>query len=288
MNPESNRHFVIIHVHMFKNAGSTLDWSLRRNFGDAFIDHREDDKMRQGAKYLGPFLQERKPKALSSHHITLPLPEIKGMTLLPVFILRHPIDRLGSVYAFEKKQKADTKGAIKAKKLSFAEFIRWYMKDTSPATVRDFQTRWCSGKTGTAKPLQQKDYQEALKTLENSPMVGIVESYDESMLVFEDVLTSCFPGIDLSYKKQNVGKRQAETLAERISGIKAALGEDLVKIVMEKNHFDFKLYETAKSILQSRISEVADFEAKLEDFRNRMTPLQKAGAPLNPLVSSFC
>ena len=287
MKPEQDSgHCVIVHVHLFKNAGSTFDWSLKRNFGSAFIDHREDDKMRKGADYLGPYLRQWQPKALSSHHIMLPLPEIPGMTLLPVFMLRHPMDRLGSVYAFEKKQKANTKGAIKAKEMPFAEFIRWYMQPGSPATVRDFQVRRCSGKTRAGKPLEPTDYQEALKTLGNSPLVGIVEAYDESMIVFEDVLRNYFPGMDLSYKKQNVGKRQSETLEQRVAGIEAALGDDLVNLVMENNQYDFMLYEAAKKMLHSRMSEIADFDARLKDFHNRIESLQQGVMPVNPLLGA--
>ena len=60
---------------MFKNAGTSFDWSLRRSFGDAFIEHHDDDAMRKGADYLEPFLLDRPHiKALSSHWITFPLP----------------------------------------------------------------------------------------------------------------------------------------------------------------------------------------------------------------------
>ena len=37
---------VILHGHIFKNAGTTLDWALKRSFGKAFVDHRRDDQMR--------------------------------------------------------------------------------------------------------------------------------------------------------------------------------------------------------------------------------------------------
>ena len=33
--------------HIFKNAGTTFDWSLRNNFGEGFLDHREDVLMRR-------------------------------------------------------------------------------------------------------------------------------------------------------------------------------------------------------------------------------------------------
>lgn len=55
--------------HAFKNAGSTIDWALEKNFNKAFIDHRDDKNMKKGAAYLGPYLIENlNISALSSHH----------------------------------------------------------------------------------------------------------------------------------------------------------------------------------------------------------------------------
>jgi len=248
---------IIVHVHMFKNAGSTFDWSLKKNFGKEFIDHRDDGKMRQGAKYLGPYLNENTHiKAISSHHVRLPLPDIKEWLLLPVFILRHPIDRIGSVYSFHRKQRADTIGAAKAKEMSFAEYVRWFMDESRPATLRDFQTRYCSGSIGTIKQLTEREYRDALVSIHTTPLVGIVDRYAESMVLFEQKLKDFFPSIELSYKKQNVGKRQTENLEKRIQNISDELGNDLMELVAKNNTYDFMLYNEAKKLLASRLSVV--------------------------------
>ena len=38
---------IILHGHIFKNAGTTFDWSLQKNFGKNFLDHRKDLLMRR-------------------------------------------------------------------------------------------------------------------------------------------------------------------------------------------------------------------------------------------------
>ena len=43
---------ILLHGHMFKNAGSTLDWSLRQNFGADFLDHRDDEYLRDNPEGL--------------------------------------------------------------------------------------------------------------------------------------------------------------------------------------------------------------------------------------------
>lgn len=69
---------VIAHGHIFKNAGTTFDWSLLQNFQADFLDHREDEIMRRkGAEHVRDLLTELPSlKALSSHHLCHPLPEI--------------------------------------------------------------------------------------------------------------------------------------------------------------------------------------------------------------------
>ena len=113
---------VIIHCHLSKNAGTTFDSSLKRTFGSKFIDHRDDNSMREGGSYLLHFLSlNLNIQALSSHHTPLTLPHIESIELLPAIFLRHPIDRIGSVCEFERKQDAQTPGAVNAKRLSFPE-----------------------------------------------------------------------------------------------------------------------------------------------------------------------
>lgn len=156
---------VLIHCHMFKNAGSSLDWSLQRSFGSDFIDHRDDADMRSGNGYLKNYLLDNSSiKALSSHHITMPLPELSGVNLLPVFLFRNPLERIGSVYEFEKKQEANTPGSINAKKLNFSDYVRWRMEGNSGATIRDFQTRCCIGSfAARGVRLTDDDFEEAKK-----------------------------------------------------------------------------------------------------------------------------
>jgi hypothetical protein len=267
MTADTKKRVIIVHVHMFKNAGSTFDWSLKKNFGKDFIDHRDDDKMRTGAKYLSPYLKENAHiKAISSHNIRLPLPDDKKWLCLPVFILRHPIDRIGSVYAFHKKQKEKTIGALKAKEMPFNEYVRWFMGASRPAILRDFQTRYCSGRFGAGKKLTEKDYNDALQSLHNTPLVGIVEQYAESMVLFEQKLKDFFPTINLSHKKQNIGKRQALSIETRIENIKKELGKDLMSQVEENNKYDFMLYEEAKKLLTARVTGLTGFDKRVSEI----------------------
>src|SRR3546814_17353081 len=53
--------------------------------------------------------------AFSSHTAELPPPVLPGIRVIPLIFIRHPIDRIASVYSFERKQEADTFGAVLAR-----------------------------------------------------------------------------------------------------------------------------------------------------------------------------
>ncbi|MDO6461504.1 hypothetical protein Q4485_12415 [Granulosicoccaceae sp. 1_MG-2023] len=270
---------VLVHCHMFKNAGSTLDWSLERLFGKAFVDHRDDDPMRNEPGYLKTWLEAHpQVRALSSHHVPLPLPDLRDRETIGLFLLRQPLDRVGSVYQFEHKQKADTPGAIHAKKLGFGDYVAWRMQEDVGATIRDFQTRYCSGamkvrKTGEAH------FEQACAALAESPFVGVVDRYDESMVVFEEALRKIGYTPDLAYTAQNQGKRAALPMQERIDKVLDGLTPATRELLLANNELDIRLYAFANELLSARIAAIGDFDARLADFRKRCENPQAIAPP---------
>ena len=262
---------VIIHNHLFKNAGSTLDWSLRRYFGDRFVQHWDDAKMRTGAAYLGPYLSDNEALcAVSSHYVPFPMPELDGVRMLPVVMLRHPIDRVGSVYAFEVKQEANTPGAINAKKMTFLQYVMWRMDPSTGATIRNFQTRRCCGRRfKLGDQVTDQDFEVALRHLQSTSLIGIVERYDESMVLFEHALQGLYPDISLAYVKQNVSKGRKGTVEERVQHIYDKLGSEVSTVLRENNEWDRKLYEEADALLSKRIEALPTFDERLKAFRKR-------------------
>jgi len=259
---------VIVHCHLFKNAGSTLDWSLRRQFGSGFIDHRDDDSMREGASFLGPYIKSHTGlSAISSHHVTLPLPVSQEFTILPIIALRHPIDRARSIYDFERRQEANTPGAIHAKKLSFADYIRWRMQTDVRPAIRNFHCCFCIGNFD--REIGEQQYLDSVALLTRTPLLIIVERYDESMLLLEHNLAQYFPDIDLSYVRQNETPGRAVSMEQRIATVFAELGPELTVEFREKNHWDMKLYEDAQAILNERLGSLGRIDKLLENFQAR-------------------
>ncbi|MFH1216836.1 MAG: hypothetical protein V1706_10095 [Pseudomonadota bacterium] len=264
---------VIVHCHMFKNAGSTFDWSLQRNFGDSFLDHRDNESMIQGrAQYLEEFLDANPElKAISSHHVQFPLPASRDdLQILPAIFIRHPIDRVGSVYSFEKIQQVDTPGAINAKKMSFPEYVMWRMEPTVGATIRNFQSLVLLGRALTPNmKIDESDFAGVKEVLRECSLLGLVERYDESMVLFEEQLRTIYPEIDLAYVKQNVTPGRRLSLEDRVDEVCAKLGKEATDRLLEKNESDIALYNEGKRIVENRIGATENFAEKLADFEER-------------------
>ena len=118
---------VIIHYHIFKNAGTSLDLMLERNFAQQWTEAEFPPRDKDGlsnSRLVEDFLREHPNLlALSSHTAQLPLPKLER-EVFPIVFIRHPLDRLMSAYAFERVQKADTHGARLAKQHDFAGYVR--------------------------------------------------------------------------------------------------------------------------------------------------------------------
>lgn len=265
---------VVLHGHIFKNAGTTLDWSLRKNFGDDFLDHRDDQPMlADGRGHLAQLLQAGPAlRAVSSHHMTRDFPQLPEVALLPVYLLRHPLARMRSVYDFERAQQATTPGAIAAKEKSFRDYIAWRMQDEVRPVIRNYQSRYLSGQHAmiSQQKMASHYFPVAIDTLASACLVGIVERYDESMVVLEERLKPFYPDIDLSYVAQNVSdKGDRETGQEAVvEALLAELGA-LQQCVIDNNSLDLALYQMACSRLQAHIDAIEEFPARLQAFRDR-------------------
>jgi hypothetical protein len=272
---------ILAHGHIFKNAGSTLDWALKRNFGRRFVDHRDDQPMRtEGTAYLGKYLNAN-PKliAISSHHLCYPLPEIDQVTIVPVYILRNPIERVLSVYEFERRQPSSTPGAVNAKRWDIDEYVRWRLQPDSGATIRNYQVRYLTGMHRFPKRrVSNEVYQAALENLQSAvSRIGIVEKLDESFVEFEHALRhhQPFATLDLAYVSQNVNTSRPATSGERIDELRVRLGDSLFDELMAANEFDNRLHAEADRLLAERCQEIDDFDEHLNEFRARRENLSR-------------
>jgi hypothetical protein len=263
---------LLLHAHLFKNAGSSFDWALARCFGEAFLDHRDDEAMRGRPAYLRALIEARDDlRALSSHWLPLPPPATRRQ-VYPVALLREPLARLRSVYDFERRQAVDHPGTRKARVAGFRDYVAWRLTPGTGPVLRNYQTRMLSGRyPGNDDEAQAA---AALATIELFPVLGLVERFDETMVLLEERLSDTFPDLDLAYVGQNISER--EPGAGRNS-VEEDLG-DLLDDVRAVNARDIALYEHAVRRFEKQWRALPDADRRLAAFRDRCEALRAAAS----------
>jgi hypothetical protein len=232
---------VIVHYHLFKNAGTSVDAILKRNFGERWAELEFDTPQHKAnvgdlTRWL---LDHPHIAALSSHTALLPLPRVEGLLVLPIVFVRHPIERLHSAYGFERKQKADTVGARLAKAHDFATYLRTRLATRGDGSFRNFQAnRLALAVEGDSTPAGDR----ALRAVEELPFVGLVEAFDASMQRFAELASSHFPEFKHFSARENVTAEHGKSPEEKLAVIRKEMGEELYKELQIVNHDDLQLF----------------------------------------------
>jgi len=263
---------IIIHIHIFKNGGTTFDNILRSNFGKEFIDHRDDMIVRNDSEFIKQFtILNPDMKAFSSHAIYYRPEDFDSIKFHHVAFVRHPIDRMRSVYNFEKLQPREISlGAKKAKELDFPEYMDWRMQDDTSATLRNSQSIFLAGIGARISQVTPSIFAIASSNLLKNDFTGVLDRYEESMVVLEEQLSPIFGNVDLSFVRANITDKDiGKSIEEKVEAILDSLPKELAKKAIEKNFYDLKLYKMANDLLDIKISTIADFEERLENFKYR-------------------
>jgi hypothetical protein len=241
---------VLVHYHIFKNAGTSVDHALQQTFGErwtTFEGTHAHDVLDAGR--LRAFL-EASPgvSAVSSHLARPPLPWIGCR---PVILLRHPLDRARSVFDFVAAD-ATQPNSERAQALGFRGYVRWALDGgRGGIVIRNYQTVHLSSATfrnGSVLDAQPgaSDLREARDLVESWDGVGIVDDYERSLRLFERVYGDVFPGLRLRPVRLNALRRGPVDVPARISTIRAELGPELTDRLTAANALDVELYGYAR------------------------------------------
>lgn len=239
---------LILHYHLFKNAGTSVDAMLQRNFGDAWAS--TEFEIGPGAPSnvaeVEAYLRARPElAALSSHTALLPLPRLEGRSVFPIIFIRHPLDRLRSAYEFERRQTKDTPGSLLARKYDFAGYLRALLEQRGQRQARNFQTaRLARGATaGTGS-----ERERALITLVGLPFVGLVDAYEASLERLQAALSPRVPGFQAVAVRHNVTRAPGGgDLERRLREMEAELGADLFGELCAANEDDLAIHAAVRT-----------------------------------------
>ncbi len=271
--------FVIVHYHIFKNGGSTIESILRREFSRNFATlHGAEASDALDGKHLASFLR-RNPNiaAVSSHHLRYPKPAVRHMVLFDCCFLRHPLDRLDSLYRYLRNLNTPDPLCVRARLLSPGEFFRQLMNE-SPHLVSNIQVTQlaCSGEF--TRPVYQGDLDRAATRFAEMAIPGLVEMFDESLVAAEYFLKPAFPDVTWEYIPQNVtrvpGPRVLSHPQDRDEHLLSRWGLDTYEDLVQLNQLDLEFFQIAQKEIRRRISLVPGAAHKIAGFRKRCAQLQ--------------
>jgi hypothetical protein len=244
---------VVVHYHFFKTAGTSFSRTLQTNFGSSYAPIEAGGETPNPTGKLLPdelrdyLLKHPEVKAISSHTLELPPPMLESAIVLPVTFVRHPIDRVRSVYEFERHQKQDTPGSIKARTMTISEFIEWRLgvaRNGGDRSFMNFQTYRLSKGSSEGSELDR-----ALRMVEGRLIVGVVERYDRSLERIGKAISQWFPNVALETHHDN--RTAATSFDARMDMLRDDLGPALFGELEEANVDDMRLWQTALSQLEA-------------------------------------
>jgi hypothetical protein len=235
---------VIVHYHLYKNAGTSIDRIPLLNFGKEEWVKWEGDGQSADSDALAEFiLANPEIKAVSTHLGVIRLPVIRNVAILPIIMLRHPLNRIQSVYEFEKTQVHDAPGPNKAKEVDLKGYVAWRMARPNDRQFSNFQTFRLSDWSANAEAHQQEyELSSALAAIQELPFIGCVETFDESMQNLQDWLVPHFPGFKVNKVHANPTNINDWTLERQMRKLKENLGADLFGRVFQENQDDLLIY----------------------------------------------
>jgi hypothetical protein len=262
---------ILVHFHIYKNAGTTIDWILQKTFGKNAqnVDDFDNPGRIIDWNVILDFLKANPDsESISSHQIRFPLPISDFFNFLPMVFIRDPLSRIFSIYGDQKRIGSNHELSIKAKTLSPKEFFEWCFNSTNKI-MENSQTIFLQPNTPTQSPLEY-----AKKMILECSIIGITEKLDKSLVLAEEVLRRIFPKIDLSYVKQNVNPNN-QTKKPIIEKSYNLLGETLTNELISRNKLDLELYSFTLRRLDFMLSKLDNFESKLDNFKERCKILSK-------------
>lgn len=274
---------ILLHYHIFKNAGSTIDWILRKNFPNAFfpLEPEREFQVVTNQEIIDFLSQHPNTSALSSHNFRLPSPNHPVFKFVEIVFIRHPLDRLQSMYYFYRAMKGSDFRAMQAKIMCLPDFLLWFM-ESQPFNVINSQTVILSkGWAGDYFfPPSRVQWREATTRIREIKFLGVVERTDESLVTAEYFLKPFFQELDLSYIVQNAREARKGSLPERLEEMRSLCGEHVYRTLESLNKLDLESWSFANQELDRRLTFVPNFQEKLSKFGTRCE-MQLASSPVH-------
>lgn len=264
--------FVILHYHIFKNAGTAIENLLRADFGARFSQFEGDslDCQLSGANLLEWLHRNPELRAISSHQLRYPKPQAPGFVFFDLCFLRDPIDRIHSMYSFFRKHPpgSDPLSAL-AHETTLGRYVA-HLVERFPHVVNNVQVTMLATDGAYLRPPSEKDLDRATETLLDMSFPGVADCFYESMVAGQYFWKPVFPEFDNAATPANVSRERGSTLETRLEEVRAACGKTLYDELEKLNALDRELVRRARAEVARRFRLTPDCDRRLVELRARV------------------
>lgn len=248
---------VLFHFHLFKNAGTSVEKILKKNFGDKYCakEFRYHPYKKNVSEVIDWIKKEGDKIAFSSHTARLfkfTELEKEGIKLIPIIFVRHPLIRIYSAYKFEREKQKNIQAfaPVLARNTTLKGYIevRWFLPN-------DYQTRNFHIHRFSDMFYEEEgdDFSKAIKTLEHLPFVGLVEEFKESLIRLENLVKEYYPDFKAEEVRENVQIDPEVPIDERLKNIEKILDQKFYEKFKEENKEDISFWEKIKQLKYERV-----------------------------------
>lgn len=234
---------VLLHHHLFKNAGTSLDALLKRQFPGKWVTREFQGDRESSARQVATWIEDN-PGAVcfSSHTARITPTPSTGTRVVPIVFVRHPLDRIASAYSFERGQLGSGFGATLARNTTLRGYIETRLSVSGDRQCRNFHV----DRLADMFPVGDgTELSRALRAVDALPFIGVVESFGESLQRLRALLdVEGFGRLDLLPLARNVSKDRSASLAGRLDDLAAEIGPEFYDELLSANREDLTLYET--------------------------------------------
>lgn len=252
---------VLCHYHLFKNSGSSFEALLDKNFGERHIRFEGSFKFSKVSQdEFSRIIRNTNGLAYSSHQLNLPVPSSLDFNPLPAVFLRHPLLRLHSIYRFTAKDPSTADQNMPTDAGSFRAWVEEArLNRSSLQSLSNAQTRAYScvygripvGRRSERSGAIEYDYWQAIRNLEQVPLLARTEFFDEDVAQFTEQLRPY--GIEFFAERHapvNVTAPDFDaSMDERLDNMRELLGTELYRFLEAINEQDLSLYSYASDRL---------------------------------------